>query len=186
MAESYSLDNYVEDLRRIAGETDDEATIFEQLGPCASRFALNKSWVKPEHYKTDDEQGFGVHLLHEEPDHSLAVFLIAWQPGRGAAAHDHGTWAVVAGIEGNERNVRYKRLDDRSKPGYVELEVKGENMAGPGELVCVKKAGIHAVWNDTDNVTLSLHTYGRHINHTGRSIFDPEKGTEEPFIVKVA
>lgn len=123
--------------------------------------------------------------MHEEPDHSLAVFVVSWLPGRGAQAHDHGTWAVVAGVDGDERNVRYERLDDRNTPGHAELEVKDESTAGPGSLVCIRTGGIHAVWNDTDKMTLSLHTYGHHFNHTNRSKFDPDRGTEEPFIVKV-
>jgi hypothetical protein len=32
---------------------------------------------------------------------------------------------------------------------------------------------------------MSLHTYGRHINFTGRSEFDPEGKREKPYIVKV-
>lgn len=44
---------------------------------------------------------------------------------------------------------------------------------------------IHSVWNETDAVTVSLHIYGKHINHTGRSQFDPEKGAELPFILKL-
>ena len=31
----------------------------------------------------------------------------------------------------------------------------------------------------------SLHTYGKHINFTGRSQFDPDAGTEEPFVVVI-
>ncbi len=186
MSDSYSLETYIEDLRRIAGEAGDEAEIFERVGPLASRLALQTDWLKPEHHEADQEQGFGVHLLHEEDDHSLAVFVICWLPGRGAPAHDHGTWAVVAGVKGNERNVRYKRLDDGKKPGHADLEIKDENTAGPGELVCVRSSGIHAVWNDSDAITVSLHTYGRHINHTGRSVFDPDEGTQKEFIVKVS
>jgi hypothetical protein len=44
---------------------------------------------------------------------------------------------------------------------------------------------IHKVWNESNAVTLSLHIYGKHINHTPRSQFDPEKRSELPFIVKV-
>jgi hypothetical protein len=32
----------------------------------------------------------------------------------------------------------------------------------------------------------SLHTYGRHINYTGRSEFDPEHKCERPYVIKVA
>jgi len=67
------------------------------VAPGAARLALaRKTRPRPEHYETDVEQGFGAHILQEEPDHSLAVFAIAWAPHASAPPRDHGTWAVVA------------------------------------------------------------------------------------------
>ena len=80
----YSLDDYVSDLRRITAKTSDYADIFDRVAPLASKLALAKdAWLKPEHYEINEEQGFGVQLLHEEEDHSLAVFTVAWAPHDG-------------------------------------------------------------------------------------------------------
>ena len=59
-------------------------------------------------------------------------------------------------------------------------------MAGPGDLVCMKNGGIHSVWNDNDFVTLSLHTYGKHVNYTERSLYDMEANTAEAFQLNIA
>lgn len=185
MSEPYSLDAYIDDLRRITGETADEAQIIDRVGPLAQRLAIDKRWVKPHHFETDDRQGFLAYLLHEEPDHSLAVMAVNWLPGRGAPPHDHGTWAVVSGVEGAERNIGYRRVDDRSRAGHARLEVKHDFTAGAGELVCMKTGGIHAVRNETDGTTLSLHTYGRHVNFTDRSQYDLETNAVKDFIVRV-
>lgn len=184
---NYSIDDYVSDLRRITAETSDCGEIFDQLAPLARKLALAKArWIKPEHYETDAEQGFGVHVLHEEPDHSLAVFVVAWLPDKGTPPHDHGTWAVVAGLEGEERNVKYNRLDDRSRSDYAELEERCRFAAGPGEVICMRPRGIHLVHNDTDQVTTSLHTYGRHVNFTDRASFNPETNEATPFILNIS
>ena len=185
MTEVASLYRYVAELHRITRDTDDEDEIIGRVGPLALQLALEKSWLQESHYDTDPEQGFGVHLLHEEPDHSLAVFVVSWLPGRGAPAHDHGTWAVVAGVVGVERNIRYKRLDDGTRPGYGELAVKHEIDAGEGELICMKTGGIHSVRNQTEAVTLSLHTYGMHVNHTTRSQFDLATNVKTDFKVEI-
>ena len=79
MTASYGLEDYVADLRRITSETSDESEIFDRLGPLAQRLVADTSWLKPEYYQTDAEQGFGVQVLHEEADHSLA-------PGRRTTA----------------------------------------------------------------------------------------------------
>ncbi len=111
--------------------------------------------------------------------------MLAWLPDRGTPAHNHKTWGVVVGVEGEERETWWRRIDDGSKPGYAELERQTENTVGPGGIALVMPEDIHTVWNHGDKVTLTLHTYGKHINYTGRSQFDPEKKTEEQFIVSV-
>lgn len=185
MSEPYTLERYVEDLRRIAAETDEEDEIIRRVGPLARRMAREKTWLQDAHYQTSEAQGFNAFLLHEEPDHGLAVFAVNWLPGRGAPPHDHGTWAVVAGVDGVERNTRYCRVDDRSRPDRAELEVKHEIDADEGELICMKTGGIHSVRNETDKVTLSLHTYGHHVNFTTRSQYDLETGEKKDFKVNV-
>ena len=185
MSETYSLQQYIDDLRLISSETGDEDEIFRRLGPLALRVAVNSDWLQSKHYECDQEQGFGVHLLHEEADHSLAVLAVTWLPGRGTPPHDHGTWAVVAGIEGVEHNVRYRRIDDDTRPGYAELEVKKEFDADAGELICIRNGGIHKVTNETDSMTMSLHTYGRHVNFTNRSQFDLDSNERKEFKVTV-
>ena len=92
---------------------------------------------------------------------------------------------MVAGVEGVERNIRYSGVDDGSRPDYAELEVKHDFNADRGELICMKTGGIHAVRNETDRVTLSLHTYGKHVNYTERSQFDLETKEEKDFILQV-
>jgi len=185
MSRPYALDDYVADLRRIAAGAANEDAILSELAPLAARLALDKSWLKPEHREADPELGFRTHLLHEEPDHSLAVFVVNWLPGRGVPPHDHGTWAVVAGVEGVERNISYARTDDRARPDFARIEVKRETDAGPGEVICMKTGGIHAVRNAGDSVAISLHTYGHHLNHTGRSQFNAETGEKKAFLVAV-
>ncbi len=185
MTSTYTLARYIEDLREIAREETDEDAILSRVEPLAQRLATERNWFDARYYDTHPGQGFGVHLLHEEPDHSLAVLAVSWLPGRGTPPHDHGTWAVVAGVEGDELNVRYRRVDDRARDGYARLEVKDEFIAGPGDVVCMKNGGIHLVRNETDSISVSLHTYGKHVNHTNRSQYDLETHQKKDFIVAV-
>lgn len=181
----YGLPEYISDLKAIAARTDDPQRIIEQVRPLAQRMALEKAWLEPHHYHCDEQQGIGVHLLHEEPDHSLAVFAVSWLPGRGAPPHNHGTWAVVAGVDGAETNWFWKRVDDGSRPGHAEVVQVSRKVFDSGEVVSFPPDAIHSVVNETDVVTVSLHTYGRHINFTGRSQFNPETHEEKPFKLKV-
>ena len=171
----------VERMRRAAAETDDPTQMVSRLKEPARQAALNSGWIEPRFREIDPEQGFAVDLLHEESDHSLALYCIAWMPGRGVPAHNHGTWAVVAGIEGHETNILYRRTDDGTRPGFCDLEEAECKVVGPGDVVAMLPSDIHSVRNDGSEVALSLHIYGKHLNHTGRSQFDPETHTEAPY-----
>jgi len=183
---SYSIQDLVNDLRRITSETTDEHQILSRIRPLARQAALSKdSWLEKRFFAADPEQGFGLHMLHEEPDHTLAVFAVSWLPNRGAPPHNHGTWAVVAGVDGPEKNVFFERTDDGSHPGYAELKKIGEKIFDFGEVLAMPTGGLHSIWNETEAVTVSLHIYGKHLNHTGRSQFDSERKTETPFVVRI-
>jgi hypothetical protein len=69
---TYTLADYIQALRTVTSETQDPNEIIARVGPLAERAALSREWLKPQHYACDPEQGFGVHLLHEEADHTLA------------------------------------------------------------------------------------------------------------------
>jgi len=182
--DAYTLQEFIGDLRRISSEVTEERTVLSRVRPLAKRAALAKSWLTPELYSANQEQGYGVNVLHVEPDNTLFVAAVSWLPGRGAAPHNHGTWAVVVGVDGPERNIFWERQDDRSRPGYAELKKIGEKVCDEGDVVALPTGAIHEVQNETERTTLSFHVYGRHLNHTGRSQFDPTNRTETLLIVK--
>ena len=186
MTTPYTLEQYVRDLRTITAEETDPVKITDLVAPLAKKFAQSPEWLRPEYRECDAEQGFGVHLLHEEPNHDLAVFLISWLPNRGTTPHNHKTWAVVVGIEGQEQEINYKRVDDGTTPGFADLMRGGEQVMTTGDVARCYPDHIHSVRNIGRDISMSLHTYGRHINYTGRSEFDLEQKREKPFIIKVA
>jgi predicted metal-dependent enzyme (double-stranded beta helix superfamily) len=182
---TYSLERYVQDLRTITAQETDPEKITERVEPLAKKFANAPGWFRPEFRECDPEQGFSLHLLHEESNHDLAVFLISWLPDRGTPLHNHKTWAVVVNMEGEEQETSYERLDDGSKPGFADLKRGEAVVMKPGDVARCYPEHIHRVWNVGKSVAMSLHTYGRHINYTGRSEFDLDAKTEKPIILKI-
>ena len=66
MADSYTLDQYVNDLRAITAKETDPVKIADLVAPLAKKFAQSPGWFHHEYRECDSEQGFGVHMLHEE------------------------------------------------------------------------------------------------------------------------
>lgn len=185
MQQPAAIRELVEDLRRIRDTTTDERALLVQVAPLAKRAVEDVSWLTAAMLRPDPGQGFSLFPMHEEPDHTLAVFVLSWLPKRGTPPHDHNTWAVVAGMKGLERNTFWKRIDDGSRPGHAELEQMGDKVFGPGHVMTMPTGTVHAVVNDSDEVSVSLHIYGKHINYTGRHQFDPEKKTATQYINRI-
>ena len=131
--DAYSVEDYVADLRRIDREESDDREKCRKLESLslklAHTLANQPGGLKEEYFKCDPDQGFGLHLLHEEEDHSLPVFLFSWLPGRGTPVHDHKTWGVVVGISGVETEIlcrlAARRADRYLGNGFVLRSERG-------------------------------------------------------------
>ena len=181
--QNYSLERFVVDLKGIATGNNDQKEILQRVQPLAQKLAASDDLRSRIRKECDSVQGFGFQLLHEESDNTLAVAVLSWLPGRSTPPHDHGTWGVVVGVEGDEVNVFWKRLDDGSRPGHAELKQLREKVFKPGEAIALTPSIIHSVRNDSDRVSVSLHIYGKHVNFTDRSQYDPERRTVTPWKV---
>jgi predicted metal-dependent enzyme (double-stranded beta helix superfamily) len=182
----YALDQFVADLQTAAANINDTKALLKHLKPKVEALAQSPDLLARVDKTIDAAQGFSFNLLHEEPDHSLAVSLFSWSPRFATPVHDHRTWGIVVGVIGDEVNVFYRRNDDGQTDGHAELSQLSEISLKPGEALLLMPDIIHAVRNDSDEVSVSLHVYGKHINHTGRSRYDADKQTIAPWVVKQA
>lgn len=128
MTTNFSLSQFVADLRSITGTTADEREVLRQVAPLAERLAANPALKSEPAVHSNIEKGFSFNLLHEEPDHSLAIALLSWLPSGATLPHNHGTWGIVVGLEGAEKNIFWQRLDDGSRAGYAELQRIGDGV----------------------------------------------------------
>jgi len=176
----YSAPALVRDLRDIVAEVSDPREVVKRVMPLAKRIGNDPGLRRKEFYDCDEEQGFGINILHEEDDHSLLVEAIAWLPGRGVKPHDHQTWGVVVGLDGQETNVNWMRRDDGMRPGFADIYANHEVEVGPGDVVAFLPDDIHSVRNDGDSATLSLHIYGKSLAHIERSEFEPDAKIQRP------
>ncbi|MBL4756910.1 MAG: hypothetical protein JKY32_04525 [Rhizobiales bacterium] len=179
------IEHLVDELKTITSSGLSTEKIIEAVRPLVKDLADNPDWVQPEYRTCKSEQGFGVHLLHEQEDHTLAILVAAWLPGFGIPPHNHGTWSVVAGIEGVERNYLWDLVEHDSKTGHAKIVETSHLDLGPGDIMSNKESDIHSIKNLTDEVTLSLHVYGKNINNTERYGYDPEANSFARLTVKI-
>lgn len=179
----YSIKRLVADLQDLKRHSADEAGMIEAVPDLAKRMVLHKhAWLRSHMcLPSDPGEGAGTYRLHEEPDHSLAIFVVTWLPGDETPPHDHGTWAVIAGLDGHETNHWWERTDDGSIPGYADVRRAGRQTIDPATIVAMPGGTIHSLHNDSDAASITLHLYGMNVDFTERSKFDPVRHTIAPY-----
>ena len=171
MDANYSLSQFVADLRSITVATADETDVLRQVAPLAERLAASSDLNSKPAIHSNIEKGFRFNLLHEEADHSLAIALRQRRAAR----------RIVVGLEGAEKNIFWRRLDNGSVPGFAELERVGEMDCALGRAVVLPSTTIHSVENTAIKPSVSLHVYGKNVYYTGRSQFDIVNKRELPW-----
>jgi predicted metal-dependent enzyme (double-stranded beta helix superfamily) len=184
MTAEYSLREFVADLQAITSGTTHEQRILTQVAPLAERLAANPRLRHEPPGQSIDEKGFSFNLLFEGPQHGITVAILSWLPSGATRPHNHGTWGIVVGLDGAEKNIFWRRIDDGSQPGYAELERAGEMDCVLGQAVVLPSTTIHSVENLADKPSVSLHVYGQNVYYTGRSQFDVVQKRELPWGVK--
>jgi predicted metal-dependent enzyme (double-stranded beta helix superfamily) len=178
----YTLKRLVSHLRELKREAADEAQMLEVIPLLAQRMVASRhNWLRPHMCVPSEGSGAGLFALHEEADHSLSIVVVTWLPGDETPPHDHGTWAVIAGLEGHETNHWWKRLDDGSRPGYADVRRAGCQRIDPATCVAMPGDAIHSLHNDSGAVSITLHLYGHNVDFTDRRKFDPARHTTAPY-----
>ena len=128
------------------------------------------------------EKGSKRYLLQEDPDGRFALYMLALNPGNSSKPHDHTTWAVVVGIEGQELNKVYRRIDDGSRAGHAELEQVREVLVEAGTGIALMPEDIHSIHTEGSASTRHLHCYGLALERLDeRQGFDLEAQTVQPY-----
>ena len=178
------LQPFIAELKTLNIQQYDDNTNIARVSLLLAQWVKRQDWLEDKYYNVDPKAGFSSWLVHEEKDHSLAVNLVAWEPGREITPHDHKTWGVVGCVVGLEKNYQWKRIDDGSKPGYAVIERLDTAIICPaGSIISFLPDEIHSVINESENVAISLHVYGKNLNYTGRYQYDSVNNTMQPFIV---
>jgi predicted metal-dependent enzyme (double-stranded beta helix superfamily) len=117
------------------------------------------------------------YLISEDEDKRFALYLNVLKAGKKSPPHNHTTWACVAGVEGEEHNYLYDRVDGGIGVGPAELKQMDHIVCKAGTSVTLLPDDIHHI-EVADGYTRQLHMYGHALETlTERLAFNLEKGT---------
>lgn len=176
---------FIEELRALNIQEMDVHTNITTVSKLIKHWVNRQDWLEDKYFRThDNNMGYTSRLIHEENDHTLAVYIDTWLAGHGIVPHDHKTWAVIGSVVGTEKNSFWTRIDDGSKPGYAKIRKQNTmTILRAGEFISFLPDDIHSVVNESDTVAVSLHVYGKNLNYTNRFQYDSETNTMKPLIL---
>ncbi len=119
-----------------------------------------------------------IYLLSDEEGGNYSLYLISVLPLGPSPIHDHGTFAVIAGLDGEEENTIYKRTDDRSEPGRATVEEDYRVVLKSGDAIAFMPQDIHRINVVSASPTRHFHLYGKGFDQqTDRLEFNQKEGT---------
>ncbi len=111
--------------------------------------------------------------LSDEALNGPALIINAVRGGVNSVVHNHGTWAVIVGIEGYERHRIYRRVDDGLSAGRATLNLELETTVCKGRSLILEDGLFHSIHTGANSPALVLHLYGRPLDTiSGRQIVD--------------
>ena len=103
----------------------------------------------------------------------ITLLKVRFPVGRRTPPHNHGTWATILQLSGEEKNTLYRR--DNGK-----LRKVGETTVTRGMILPMPADIAHVVECRSNVPAIGLHVYGGDIFTLARSIWNPETLEEHP------
>jgi len=175
----YSLDQFVADMSALVREKPAPDVLYDRGSSLLERLIQDPSAV-PEQYRIPSGKGnrpnHGSYALHRSP--GLFVSSVVWGPGDYAAPHDHQTWGMIGVMSNEIHETRFRRLDDRSREDFAQLEKIGPSVVKPGQisLLIPVEDDIHEMRNPSDQLTVEIHVYGDDLVGLPRYSYDLNTG----------
>lgn len=174
----------IEDIRQIETKQGVTREALESIKARLIELARDRSIFPPSDFPAFSGERNDVHLLQEDPDGRFALYMVIGATGGETPPHDHTTWAVITGLQGQEHNKFYRRLDDGSTPGQGTVEVMNKETVVHGTAVSLMPDDIHSIHleSEGESKTMHLHMYGLGIDRLDKRIaFNMEEGTYKHF-----
>lgn len=104
---------------------------------------------------------------------NMTLLKVCFPAGRRTPPHDHGTWAQILLLSGEERNTLYRRENGR-------LRRAAEVTLRRGEILPMRAETAHVAECIGASPAIGLHVYGGDILELPRRMWNPETLEEHP------
>jgi predicted metal-dependent enzyme (double-stranded beta helix superfamily) len=104
-------------------------------------------------------------VFYRSPD--LTMLKVCFPNGRRTPPHDHGTWAAILLLSGEEINTLYRRENG-------SLRKESQVALARGSILTMRADTVHVAECLADTPTVGLHVYGGDILELPRRMWHPQ------------
>ncbi|MDJ0723867.1 MAG: cupin [Prochloraceae cyanobacterium] len=174
LRENYRLYRFlteVEDTVNDAEKQGEPPEIFlSQLRKLVRQLILNSYWIKTRKPEANYIAGTSILLLYEELGFPLTIQIEKMLPGHSSPIHNHGTWGIVAVLQGEQKNTFWQR--NPTSEYQDKIAETGTKILQSGEIISFTTEAIHSIEAVGSNPTITLNLYGE-TDGSKRFMFDP-------------
>jgi predicted metal-dependent enzyme (double-stranded beta helix superfamily) len=162
----------MDDIRRIESSKGVTREGVEAIRDRLIELSTHREFFTFDEFPLPEDDGSGrrrgvLFRISQDPDDRFALYMNSSDGELSTPAHNHTTWAVVVGLEGQELN----RFYERTAEGRVEAV--GEHMVENGTGVAMLPDDLHSIHLDTRS--LNFHCYGLALERLAeREYYDAE------------
>ncbi|BAZ06615.1 cupin [Calothrix sp. NIES-3974] len=180
LQENYRLYRFLTELEDIlkgaSQNIDVEVSYLPNIRMLVRKLILNSYWVRSRFSLPNPQTGVSVEILYDELGFPFTFQTVSFAPGTKSTIHNHGTWGVVAILQGEEKNLlwRSKTPVEIANTGKC-VEQTGEIILNTGDMISFTPGAIHSVEALGEKPTVTLNLYGE-TDPKRRFEYDLEQG----------
>lgn len=178
LQDHYYLHQFLSDILHILDYAPNEFDQWDYLPHIrrkVRKLILNSYWLGTKRDKPDPKIGTTVIPLYDELGYPLTVQNVITAPGITTPIHNHGSWGVVALLDGQERHTFWRKNRDGDR-----IESTGQRILNAGEIISFMPAAIHQVETLGTEPAVTFQLYGE-TQPNARFQFDSETLIAKPF-----
>lgn len=182
----YELTSFTKDLDKVVTEEGvNYHDIVRETEPLLKHLISDMSWLETR-YREPKTKGSVQYVLYRSSTFGYVITSVVFWPGYRTKVHDHGTWGLVGIWRGQEREERFRRIDDTARAGYtnVNLQKTVVNTEGSVSRLVPPEEEIHRIETISSHPSCSIHIYGSDLDGKPRHEFDLETNETKEFKVQ--
>lgn len=134
------------------------------------KLVLNSYWLQTQRPEPDSTTETAILNLYDEIGYPLTVQIETLVPGAVSSIHNHGTWGVVAILQGQQKNTLWQRGPEPAFPDKIVCVA--EQTLSDGDIISFVPAAIHCVQALGEKPLVTFNLYGE-TERKQRFEFDP-------------